>query len=504
MLSLYFIFIGYEVLSSDYLLTDEAFMLWHQPEQHAVFKIWESIGRPFAGWMEDWLFSVSKTAANIKYIRFGSLLQCCLATLSLSYVLRRLQKNGLPFSDGLIYCTVAFFAASLSSVICIGWAVCTDVFPPIVLSLFAGLLLYESLMKDGHPVEKGFGRRMIPTAGGWLAILMGIAALFFYQTMYPFILLPFYGVFLLRKDGRLTRRMFAALFFFFVALGVYFLLFKWSLKATGISSANRTNLGFDPLDRLSFFFSFPLNQAFNVNAFFFTRSILSQAIMPVLMLAWVLYTFYTRRGQAMTNLRYLAGMIVWWMLGYLPQLIAKESFGPYRTMIVITVMVFLMMGDVLFTLVKEERWRSILCFAIVLILLIRGAYVYKTYLADPLSYEYTIIRNTVRDHYTAGTREVVFILAPENGFQSSLGVEPFKDEFGMPSTYKDWTPEGLVKQIVSEITGSRAKGEALKVDTFHTIAEVSDPSLLKDPHVFVIDMPALLRSVRRRGKLPII
>jgi len=472
-------------------------MFWHQPEHHLVFKIFVSIGRILSACVKDWMFGVSRTIADIKYIRLCSVLLCFLATLSLSYVLRRLQKKGLPFSDGLIYCTVAFFAASLSSLIFIGWAVCTDFFVATILSLFAGLLLYESLVKGGSPLEQSQAPKQGRALKAGLAILMGIAVLFIYQTMYPFILLPFYGVFLLRKDGRFTRGMLAALLFFFVVLGVYYLLFQWSLKATGVSSANRTSLGFDPLGRLSFFISFPLNQAFNINAFFFTRSLLSQAIMPVLLLAWVLYTFFTRRGQAMANIRYLAGMFAWWMLGYLPQLIAQESFGPYRTMIVLSIMVFLMIGDVVFTLVKEEQSRRILTAVVVLILLIRGGYVYKNYIADPLSYEYRIVRGVIRDHYTAGTREVVFILSPENGFQSAFGIGPQKDELGMPSTYKDWAPEGLVKQIVTEMTGSRAAGEALKVDVLPSLAAVSDPSLLKDPKVLVIDMPTLLRQTPR-------
>ena len=140
LLSLYFLFIGYEVLTSEYLFTDEAFMFWHQPDHHLVFKIFVSIGRILSACVKDWMFGVSRTIADIKYIRFCSVLLCFLTTLSLSYVLRRLQKKGLPFSDGLIYCTVAFFAASLSSLIFIGWAVCTDFFVATILSLFAGLL----------------------------------------------------------------------------------------------------------------------------------------------------------------------------------------------------------------------------------------------------------------------------------------------------------------------------------------------------------------------------
>src|ERR1700730_8858438 len=145
LLSFYFFFIGYEVLTSEYLLTDEAFMLWHLPYNHTVFNIWHSLGRSFSGWMIEWLFGVNDTVARLRYVRLFSLLQCILATLLLFYVLRRLQKSGLSLSDSQIYCTVAFFAASLSSIIYIGWAVCTVDFIPIILSLLAGLFLYRSL-----------------------------------------------------------------------------------------------------------------------------------------------------------------------------------------------------------------------------------------------------------------------------------------------------------------------------------------------------------------------
>lgn len=488
LLSLYFIFIGYETLTSEYLLSDEAFMFWHQPDDHLTYKIWVSIGRILSAFLKDWMFGVSKTVADIKYIRFASAIQCFLATLSLSYVLRRLQKKGIAFSDWLIYCTVAFYAASLSSLILIGWAVCTDFFAATILAMFAGLLLYESLLKDGSLLKV---RLLLPA-------LMGIVVLFVYQPMYPFMLLPFYGIFLLRKDGRITRTMVAALVFFFVVLGVYYLLFQWSLKATGVSYANRTSLkGFNPLDRLSFFISFPLNQAFLANFFFYARSILSQTIMPVLLTSWVLYTFLSRRGQWKMNLRYLLGMIVWWMLGYLPQLIALESFGPYRTMIVFSLMVFLMMSDLVFTLVKDGQKAKMLTVAAILILLVRGGYVYKCFLADPLSYEYKIVRGFLRDHYTADIREVVFIVAKEDGFGTTFGVSPQKDEFGMPSTFKDWTDEALAKQIVTEMTGTRATAEALKVDVVSDLTAVKDRSLLKDPKVIVIDMPALLRQAPR-------
>ncbi|MES1249856.1 MAG: hypothetical protein ABUL46_04185, partial [Chitinophaga rupis] len=55
--------------------------------------------------------------------------------------------------------------------------------------------------------------------------------------------------------------------------------------------------------------------------------------------------------------------------------------------------------------------------------------------------------------------------------ESSLGIGSYKDEFGMPSTNKDWTPEPLLKQLVLELTGSRQQAEALKVTQYANMEE---------------------------------
>ncbi|HEX9510720.1 MAG TPA: hypothetical protein VF939_09560 [Puia sp.] len=125
MLSLYFLFLGYEILHSDYLFTDEAFMLWHQADHHTVFTLFHTEGRALTGWLEQGLFAACGRVANLKYIRLLSLGECVVTLVFLFFMLKRLQqKGGLPVSDPLIYLTVAFVAASLSTTICIGWAVC--------------------------------------------------------------------------------------------------------------------------------------------------------------------------------------------------------------------------------------------------------------------------------------------------------------------------------------------------------------------------------------------
>jgi len=488
-LSLFFLFIGYEVLHADYLFTDEAFMLWHQPDQHTIATVFHSIGRALTGWLLQHLFGIFNTVAAVKYIRLLSLALCMIAVLVFYLVLKRLQRRDFPMSDLLIYAATAFMAASLSSMICIGWAVCPEVFISTILSLIGGTILFESIQKEGY-------RYKVSGSAVLAVILLGVGALFFYQSTYTFLLLPFYLQFLLKKDGKADRTVFIGLAIFLFTILVYYLLFKYSLRASGIGASNRTSLAFDPLERLSFFFSYPLNQAFNLNAFFDVRSIVSQAVFPVLFTAWVIGVFYSRRGQTVVNLRFICGIFGWLMLAYLPALMARESFGPYRTMSVLSMMVFLLLADWWPAWVKPGGMRTGLYIAAILVLLARGGYVYKYYLADPLHGEYKVIRKAVSDQYTDRVREVVFVLPKENGFNHTPGIRNYKDEFGVPSSSKDWTPEPLTKQIVYELTGNRQLAEALKVTLMNGPQEIRDTTMMHNKNILFINAPSLLESIR--------
>jgi hypothetical protein len=85
----------------------------------------------------------------------------------------------------------------------------------------------------------------------------------------------------------------------------------------------------------------------------------------------------------------------------------------------------------------------------------------------------------------------VFVRADEEGFLPNFGIHHYKDEFGMPSTYKDWTPEPLVKQIVYEMTGSREKADRLQVVLYQKADEIHDKKELADPNTLFIDAHTL-------------
>jgi hypothetical protein len=499
MLSLYFVLIGYEVLSSDYLFTDEAYRLWHNVDRQGVFADFHTQGRTLGGALVRWLFERTHTVTDVRKIRLLSLAECLLLVILLYFFLKRWQRRAPGISEPLIYVTVAVVASSLPFTIWIGWGVSVIIPLAAVLSLWAGLVLYQNVVIGGEGFA-GAGERggrvpglAIPAGAIPVGAILGVASLFFYQSPYPLLLLPFYLRFLTRRDGVFDRTVARGIVYYLVIMAIYFGLFKLGLRITGMEASSRTGLATNPLERLSFFFSNPMNQAFSGNIIFDVRSIVSQTLFPVLLPAW-LFMVFRYRGQRGVgfSIRFVMGLLLFWILSFLPQLASHENFAPYRTMLVLTIMVMLALADAILERAPSEKVKVRWGLVLVLLLLAKGVYNYKTYMADPLSEEYRIVKREVSTRYHKGIRAVIFILAPENGFKASFGIGSFKDEFGLPSTHKDWTPEPLVKQLVYEMTGSREEAEGLTVELSRTRAAVREPSRLQDPEVLVIDMPALL------------
>ncbi|MBS1604901.1 MAG: hypothetical protein JST42_19710, partial [Bacteroidetes bacterium] len=440
--------------------------LWHAPE-HRIVRLWGEQGRVFTGWFQQWLFGAIHSISGLRYIRLISLAGWAGSTCIFYFTLSR---TGL--SSWTRYVTVAYFASAFFALVFIGWAVCVEAFVPAALSLIAGVLLFE--------------KRLIP-----VAIVLGIAALFFYQTFYPFVLLPFYCLFLERKDGKLSRKMIGGLVYFFLGLVIYYILFKLSLKPLGFGVIPRTAISPDPLDRLGFFFSYPMNQAFNAFVFFDTGSVVSQLIFPVLVAAWVLFEMLYRKGKWPVKLRYILGMFAWWMLGYLPMLVSSESSGPYRSMPVLGIMVFLMMADLVQSLIREGAGKQMMSLVIPAVLLAWGGLVYYAWLAHPLRGEYHAIRREVSTRYNSRVKEVIVVRAGENGFLPRYGVRHYHDEIGLPSTFKEWTPEPLVKQLVYEQTGSREQAAALNVVSYLTVGDIPNKKDTTRDDVLFIDAHTL-------------
>lgn len=84
-----------------------------------------------------------------------------------------------------------------------------------------------------------------------------------------------------------------------------------------------------------------------------------------------------------------------------------------------------------------------------------------------------------------------FLRPDENLFYKEFGIYTFRDEFGEPSTFKDWTPEPLIKQLILEKTSDRTTAENIVVKQF-TEKEIFGKEKNKaDQSALSIDMESL-------------
>jgi len=102
------------------------------------------------------------------------------------------------------------------------------------------------------------------------------------------------------------------------------------------------------------------------------------------------------------------------------------------------------------------------------------------------------MRNFIETKYHPGIDSVFFIRPPEDFFVKKYGITRSWDEFGVPSTFFEWTPEFLVKQVVFEKTGDRNTAEKLVVKTSLVKEELLKTGDSVSQKAMIIDGPLIL------------
>ena len=95
---------------------------------------------------------------------------------------------------------------------------------------------------------------------------------------------------------------------------------------------------------------------------------------------------------------------------------------------------------------------------------------------------------------------VYFIRSDKFLFNSFFYTLPYKDEFGLPSTNKDWVPESLVKQYIFESTGNRSIAEKIKVIQFADTSEYNNAKIQLSGNDLLIDMNKIFRDYMNEKK----
>jgi hypothetical protein len=458
LIPLLFILIYFQVFFTDYAYLDEIYQLWHNDDD-TNFRMLHEQGRWLGGFVFKNSFSSISRIEQLKYLRVFSLTGWVLTTFIWGHFSRRWFQS-LDIKDELWPLSVVYFVCGISVCVYIGWASCLEAFMAVAFGLLSTNILFTNLLRQENKIRLP-GKVIVGS------LFFGIVSLFIYQPSFGIFLIPFFLRYVVRRKAKPDTIFITGLIFYFAIYIIYYFCFKYSLHAYHIAASARTELHFDIRKKISFFFSGPFPQGFSINLLFYAGSIFSQAFYVLIFLAWLIITFRWNGPKEFAGKIFFVVMILFLLaIVYLPSMIAAENFPSYRTLFVFNLAVFLMIAESLFSLAKKEKTRrSFLVIAIVWVLA-TGFYAFNFQYINPLKKEYFVLRNFFRENYKPSITQVYFIRADKFLFSPQFHTKVYRDEFGAPSTYRDWVPEPIVKQMIFELTGKRTTAEKTIIKQF--------------------------------------
>ena len=408
-----------------------------------------------------------------------------LNTFTWAYFFRKWIRS-LNLTQDLLWLGVAYFIGGISVCVYIGWAVCTVFFLAVTFGLLSVNLLFANLMKQD-------GQTYLSIKVILSSLFFGVVSLFIYQPFFGIFLIPFFLRYVEQKKAKPDLICVIGLIFYFATYIIYYFLFRYSLEAYHVHASTRTQIHFNILKKASFFFSGPFPQGFSFNLLFYAGSIFSQIFYPAVFLLWLVITFKRNRHNSFTqNIFFVAFILFLLALIYLPSMIAAENFPSYRTLFVFNLAVFLMVAESLFSLAKEERTKKIFLVVGFAWVLLTGFYAFNFQYINPLKKEYSVLRNFFGENYKPSVTQVYFIRADKFLFSPQFHTKVYRDELGAPSTYRDWVPEPIIKQMIFELTGNRNIAEKTTVVQFeNAVIFNQSPKIIDNMNSLVIDMNLL-------------
>lgn len=484
------LFIFYPVFFADYAFTDEAHQLWNNQNQ-SNFKIFLVGGRILSGWFMDGAFRNMDSVVDIRWMRIFSLLSMVVFVVIYGILSKRLfeQLNITPFVWAI---SVVFIPCSLSSAVYIGWAACAEIFLASSAAFLSGYFLFRKV--NSYEVYL-----QVPASTIVISLFFALCSLFLYQTAFGLFLLPFFLKFITNKTLKIDRAILIGVGFYLVCYIVYYFLYKYSLKLYNVPPNARAAINIDPIGKLGFFFSYPLAQAFSVNFLYNAKSILSQVFYPVAILVWVITVYYRQAKKSIASLLiYVLYIFVLLMLIYLPLMVSQENFASYRTMFALNFVVAIMLVEACLWFLKSTKATVSVAIALSVVVSAVAVYNYWFNFSKPLEKEYQVLRTYFDENYTEKTDTVIFRRPPVDLFKSNFSVNYYTDEFGYPSTEKEWTADPLFRQFVFEKTGSRTVAEKLVVIQYPYSDESGFNTAVKDGSGLVIDLFQLFSEAKKQ------
>lgn len=445
--------IFYPLFTSEYLYTDEAVQL-RLYRKGSDFQMFTSQGRYITEKLFQWLFRSIDTIREVKYLRLFSFFGWLISIPIWYGVLKKvIVREGLP--GMLTFFSVLYLIAMPPFSVYVSWASCLELFLANTAGLLSGYYIYSGLYYKDRTREVKWGRVV-------LGVLFGLVSLFTYQTGFGCFMLPF--VLHLLSARKVDRTFWIGVGACIALYLLYFVLFKVSMAAGGLRASDRASLYINPVGKLFFMLTRPLAGSFHFTFLINERSIPGVLLYLLLAGAWFVTNLRLMKSRSLQEkILYFGGLFFLLLCIYIPGLIVRENYASNRTLFALNMAVFFMVMETLFVVVPTRKARLTTVSVLCVLFVVNAWYNFRELFLAPVTTEYRQLRAFVKENYSPGVHTVHFIRPEEDFFVRRFGIKRSWDEFGVPSTFFDWTPEFWMKQVVLEETGNQALSDKLVV-----------------------------------------
>ena len=441
-------------------------------------------GRLFTGFLFQKFFSSISKIDQIKFLRWFSFAGWMITVFIWAVIFKKWVQS-LDLASELWSLSVVYIICCVSVCIYIGWASCMEVFLATLFGLLSSHILFINLIHQEKEIH----------LSGYVilgSIIFGVLSLFVYQPAFGIFILPFLLRYIEQKKSKPDSKVIIGVVFYLVIYLAYFLWFRYSLRSYNAAASTRAELHFNLLKKISFFFSGPFPQGFSMNLLFYAGSIFSQIFYVAVFLIWLITIFKRNQKNTVIQNIYIVGFILLMLaLIYLPSMVAIENFSSYRTLFAFNLSVFIIVIEGVLATLQNVRTKTIFLAAGFIWLLLTGFYAFNFQYIIPLQKEYYVLGAYFQKKYNPTIDSIYFIRADKSLFSHEFHAKVYRDEFGAPSTYRDWVPEPIVKQMIYEKTRSRTVAEKTAVIQFENRNSFDSAKITLNPRKLIINMDSL-------------
>jgi hypothetical protein len=210
---------------------------------------------------------------------------------------------------------------------------------------------------------------------------------------------------------------------------------------------------------------------------------------------WSIVSFLQKRNLPVADrLKYF--IIVFFLLGfiYLPSLVVKENYASNRTLLGLNLGVFFLVTETVLSAIRKDKMKRYVAAALSFLFVVNAWYNFNRQFIGPVKNEYVQVRKFIEDNYKSGIDTVYFIRPHEDFFVKKYGITRSWDEFGVPSTFFEWTPDFFVKQVIFEKTGDRSLAEKLLIKNWLGNEAFLTSGAPSSQHTLIIDTEKIMNS----------